>query len=209
VGAVDCLVRCLREGLERRAALGDTIEMTGSTGGRVVAVCRSIGHSFSKLPHDRIHLVAGLGVAHDAHAGQTVQHLSRVANDPAQANLRQVHLIHGELHDELARQGFLVAPGDMGENITTRGIRLLDLFRGTRLRLGREAIVEVTGLRNPCVQLDRFQTGLLKAVLDRDEEGKLVRKSGIMAIVIAGGDVEPGDPIGIELPVGHQPLAVV
>jgi MOSC domain-containing protein YiiM len=132
--------------------------------------------------------------------GETVKHRSRVAADPTAPNLRQVHLIHAELHDELSAAGFRVEPGDMGENVTTRGIDLLTLPRGTRLLLGRDAVVEITGLRNPCAQLDRFQNGLMQAVLGRDADGNLVRKAGIMGIVVAGGEVRPGDAIRAVLP---------
>lgn len=176
----------------------------------VVAVSRSESHTFSKYNHPKIRLVAGLGIEGDAHAGKTVKHRSRVARDPTQPNLRQVHLIHSELHDELREKGFLVSAGDMGENITTRGIDLLGLPTGTRLHLGDEAVVEVTGLRNPCAQLDDFQTGLMAAVLDRDEEGNLIRKAGIMSVVVTGGEVRPGDRIRVELPPKpHLPLAPV
>ncbi|HEX6747271.1 MAG TPA: MOSC domain-containing protein [Longimicrobium sp.] len=181
--------------------------MTSAT---VTAVSVSPAHTFSKPNADVIRLLAGLGVEGDAHLGVTVKHRSRVARDPTQPNLRQVHLVHAELHDELRDAGFTVRPGDMGENVTTRGVDLLALPTGTRLRLGDEAVVEVTGLRNPCVQLDRFQPGLMSAVLDRDEHGELVRKGGIMAVVIAGGRVRPGDAIRVELPPGpHRPLQPV
>lgn len=180
------------------------------TGGEVIAVCRDAGHAFSKPPQPEIRLLAGLGVEGDAHLGVTVQHLSRMKRDPTQPNLRQVHLIHGELHDELRAAGFDVNPGDMGENVTTRGLDLLGLPSGARLRLGTDAVVQVTGLRNPCAQLDRFQRGLTAAVLGRDENGGLVRKSGIMAIVLTGGLVRPGDPITVDLPdCPHRPLEVV
>lgn len=173
----------------------------------VEAVSRSATHSFSKPSEPSIELLAGLGVAGDTHSGVTVQHRSRVAADPTQPNLRQVHLIHGELHDELRAAGFRVAAGDMGENITTRGIDLLGLPRGTRLYIGAQAVVEVTGLRNPCGQLDQFQDGLLSAVLDRDAQGKLVRKAGIMGVVLAGGTIHPGDVIRAELPpLPHEAL---
>jgi MOSC domain-containing protein YiiM len=162
----------------------------------VDAVSRSATHTFSKPTCDRIRLVAGLGVEGDAHLGETVKHRSRVAQDPSQPNLRQVHLIH----DELRASGFAVEAGDMGENVTTRGVDLLGLPVGTRLRLGEWAEVEVTGLRNPCTQLDGFQPGLMRAVLDRDADGNLVRKAGIMAIVLTSGVVHPGDVIRIELP---------
>lgn len=176
----------------------------------VVAVSRSAGHTFSKTPQPSVRLVAGLGVEGDAHQGASVKHRSRVARDPSQPNLRQVHLIHAELHDELAGGGFRVGPGDLGENVTTRGVDLLALPAGTRLRLGAEAVVEVTGLRNPCAQLDRFQQGLTAAVLDRGPDGELVRKAGVMAIVVAGGEVRPGDAIGVVLPQGERrALAVV
>jgi MOSC domain-containing protein YiiM len=177
---------------------------------RVVAVSRSAGHTMGKPNEERITLLAGLGVEGDAHAGTTVKHRSRVAADPTRPNLRQVHLIHAELHDALASAGFTVTPGQMGENVTTRGLDLLALPTGTRLHLGAVAIVEVTGLRNPCTQLDGIQPGLMAATLDRDAQGGLVRKAGIMAVVLTAGDVRPGDVIRIELPPEpHQPLAPV
>ncbi len=149
-----------------------------------------------------ITLLAGLGVEGDAHMGVTVKHRSRVKQDPTQPNLRQVHLIHSELHDELRAAGFEVAPGQMGENITTFGLNLLDLPRHTQLLIGDEAIVEITGLRNPCVQLDGIQTGLMQAVLGRDEAGNLIRKAGVMGIVLKGGEIRVGDEIVIKLPEG-------
>lgn len=168
--------------------------------GVVVAVCVSPAHTFGKEPQPAVRLLAGLGVEGDAHLGTTVKHRSRVAADPTQPNLRQVHLIHAELHDELRADGFDVAPGQMGENVTTRGVDLLALPVGTLLRLGAEAVVEVTGLRNPCHQLDAFRPGLMAAVLDRDPAGKLIRKSGVMGVVRTGGEVKPGDAVTVELP---------
>jgi hypothetical protein len=166
----------------------------------VTAVSSCPKHSFSKTNRLVIRLLAGHGVADDAHAGEKVRHRSRVAKDPTQPNLRQVHLIHGELHDELRSAGFSVAPGDLGENITTRGIDLLSLPKGTRLHLGRTAVLELTGLRNPCRQLDQFSPGLMAAVRGRDEKGDLIFKCGIMGIVLRGGDVAVGDIIIVELP---------
>jgi MOSC domain-containing protein YiiM len=171
---------------------------------KIVAVHRSGSHSMTKATTASIRLLVGLGVEGDAHMGATVQHRSRVARDPSQPNLRQVHLIHSELHDELAGRGFSIAPGAMGENITTRGVDLLNLPVGTRLHLGADAVVEVTGLRNPCAQLDGVQPGLMAAVLDRDDDGRLVRKAGIMAIVVGDGAVRAGDAITIALPAGRQ-----
>jgi MOSC domain-containing protein YiiM len=157
-----------------------------------------------------VRLLTGLGIEGDAHLGVTVKHRSRVARDPSQPNLRQVHLIHAELHDELRTAGFDVVPGMMGENVTTRGLDLLGLPTGTKLRLGEAAVVEITGLRNPCAQLDGLQPGLMKANLDKDAAGNLIRKAGIMGIVLADGDVRPGDPIQVELPPEpHQPLEPV
>ena len=179
-------------------------------GGIVTAVSRSPRHTLIKPTEDSIRLVAGLGVEGDAHLGTTVKHRSRVARDPTQPNLRQVHLVHAELHDELREAGFTVAPGQMGENVTTSGVDLLGLATGTRLHLGSSAIVEVTGLRNPCAQLDKIQKGLMAATLGRDEHGNLVRKAGIMGVVLAEGEVRPGDPIRVEPPPPpHRPLAVV
>jgi MOSC domain len=175
--------------------------------GIVIAVSSSIKHTFSKSNQEKIFLQAGLGVEGDAHFGETVKHRSRVAVDPSQPNLRQVHLIHVELHDELQTGGFAIAPGQMGENITTRGIDLLSLPTGTRLYLGDTAVVELTGLRNPCTQLDKLQSGLMSAVLGRDTDGKLIRKAGVMGIVIESGEIRPGEFIRIELPPEpHQPL---
>jgi MOSC domain-containing protein YiiM len=169
--------------------------------GRVTAVSLSPTHSFSKANQPVIRLIEGLGVEGDAHQGPTVKHRSRVKADPTQPNLRQVHLIHAELLDELRDRGFDVAPGQLGENITTRGLDLLALPTGTRLHLG-SALIEITGLRNPCAQLDGFAPGLTAAVLDRDAEGNLIRKAGVMAIVLVDGEVRPGDPIRVELPSG-------
>ncbi len=179
-------------------------------GGVVASVSRDGEHRFGKLPVDGIVLLEGLGVEGDAHLGVTVQHRSRVAADPTQPNLRQVHLIHAELHDELRAKGFAVEAGRLGENVTTRGIDLLGLPRGAVLRIGPSAAVEITGLRNPCAQIDRFSPGLLKEVVGRDGVGAIVRRAGIMGVVRAGGRVRPGDPIVVDLPDGpHEPLAPV
>ena len=178
--------------------------------GVVTAVSRSATHTMIKPNEASIRLLTGLGVEGDGHLGARVKHRSRVARDAAQPNLRQVHLIHSELHDELQEVGFAVSAGQMGENVTTRGVDLLELPTGARLHLGDAAVVEVTGLRNPCGQLNGVQPGLMAATLGRDEQGNLVRKAGIMGIVLAGGEVRPGDPISVELPPQpHRPLAPV
>jgi MOSC domain-containing protein YiiM len=179
-------------------------------GATVTAVSRSRTHTMSKPNADSLLLVAGLGVDGDAHNGRTVKHRSRVRRDPSQPNLRQVHLIHAELHDELRAAGFDVSPGQIGENITTRGLDLLALPTGTRLHLGDRAVIEVTGLRNPCVQLDGIADGLMAATLDRDEQGNLVRKAGVMGVVLTCGRVRAGDSIRVELPdEPHDRLAPV
>jgi MOSC domain-containing protein YiiM len=168
--------------------------------GMVLAVSRDVAHRFSKPACDAIRLRAGLGVEGDAHCGTRVQHRSRVAKDPTQPNLRQVHLVHAELFDELRLAGFDIAAGQIGENVTTQGLDLLALPTGTHLLLGNDAVVELTGLRNPCVQLNRFRPGLMAAVLDRDTEENLIRKAGVMGIVLADGTVRPGDTIRVVLP---------
>lgn len=178
--------------------------------GNVLAVSARSGHHFSKTPALSIRLLTGLGVAGDAHMGETVKHRSRVRKDPTQPNLRQVHLIHAELFDELRGKGFVVKAADLGENVTTEGIDLLALPAGTRLHLGASAVVEITGLRNPCVQIDGFSKGLMAATLDKDADGNLVRKAGIMGIVMADGDVRPGDAIRVEMPeIPHHQLQPV
>lgn len=177
---------------------------------RVVAVNVSSTHTMSKPQRPEIRLLEGLGVEGDAHMGATVKHRSRVRKDPSQPNLRQVHLIHAELHDELKASGFAIAPGQMGENITTRGIDLLGLPARTLLHIGDEAVVEVTGLRNPCDQLNGVAAGLMSAVLGKDADGNVIRKSGVMGVVRKGGTVRPSDPIRVVFgPLPHVPLAPV
>lgn len=166
----------------------------------VQSLSKSESHTFSKANLDRIVLLKGLGVEGDAHMGEKVKHRSRVAKDPSQPNLRQVHLLHAELFDELAGKGFNIQAGEIGENITTQGIDLLSLPKGAILKIGASAKIEVTGLRNPCKQLDALQKGLMKAVLDQDEDGNLIRKAGIMGIVVEGGEVLVGSEIVVELP---------
>jgi MOSC domain-containing protein YiiM len=176
----------------------------------VIAVSCSGSHSMSKPAQGTIKLLAGLGVEGDAHLGKTDQHLYHMKKDPTRVNLRQVHLIHSELHEELRASGFELAPGEMGENVTTSGIDLLGLPTGTRLHLGDAAIIEVTGLRNPCHQLNKVRPGLMAATLDKDADGNLIRKAGVMAIVVEGGAVRAGDSIDIELPATpHQKLKPV
>lgn len=177
---------------------------------QVIAVARDDRHRFTKPTCGSIRLLAGLGVEGDAHAGETVQHRSRLAKTPGAANLRQVHLIHAELFGELAATGFAVSPGELGENVTTRGVDLLALPRGTRLRLGAEAVIEVTGLRNPCRQIDEaLGEGAMKATLERRPDGGLVRKSGVMGVVLKSGEVKPGDTIAIDWPAAREPLEPV
>ena len=178
--------------------------------GSIVAVSSRIGHHFSKTASLSIRLLKGLGVAGDAHMGETVKHRSRVRKDPTAPNLRQVHLMHAELFDELRLKGFVVQPADLGENVTTSGLDLLALPSGARLHLGASAVVEITGLRNPCIQIDDFQKGLMAATLGRDAYGNLIRKAGVMSIVLSDGDVRPGDEIRLELPPApHRPLQPV
>lgn len=166
----------------------------------VKGVSKSSTHSFSKHSESSIQLIKGLGVEGDAHQGKKVKHRSRVAKDPNQPNLRQVHLIHSELHQELSTKGFTIKSGEMGENITTEGIDLLALPQDTILTIGESSKVQIKGLRNPCHQLNGLADGLMKAVLDHDDQGNIIRKAGIMGIVLEGGEVKVGDSISIELP---------
>lgn len=184
--------------------------MSQSLNGRVLGVNASRSHVFSKARNLEITIVAGLGVEGDAHSGATVKHRSRVARDKTAPNLRQVHLLQSELFVELAAKGFRVTPGDIGENITTAGIDLLALPEGTELAIGDAAVVRLTGLRNPCSQIDKFSKGLMHAVLDRAPDGTLVRKAGVMSIALAGGAVRPGDAIVATLPQApHRALQPV
>ena len=177
---------------------------------RVVSLAMSGDHAFSKQPVERVRVIQGIGVEGDAHAGEKVQHLSRVRANPDQPNLRQVHLIHAELFEELREKGFAVGPADLGENIATEGIALLELPRGAVLRIGPSVALEVTGLRNPCAQIEAFQKGLLAAVLDRGPDGQLIRKAGVMSVVLSGGEIAVGDDIEVRLPPEpHLPLAPV
>lgn len=176
----------------------------------VRAVASARRHAFSKETRLAIELIAGEGFVGDAHRGVTVKHRSRARFNPTLPNLRQVHLLHEELFVELVAQGFDIRPGELGENVTTTGVDLLSLPTGTRLRLGPQALVELTGLRNPCIQIERFRAGLLDAVLLRDAQGGVIRKTGVMAIVLEGGTITPGDAITVELPpLPHRPLEKV
>ncbi len=195
------MVRCVR--VEGEESMADSRM-------KVISVSKSREHNFSKEAQSEIELVRGMGVDGDSHSGRTVQHRSRVAVDPDQPNLRQVHLIHEELFIELKEDGFDIRPGEIGENITTRGIDLLSLPVGTILKLGEKARVEITGLRNPCTQLDVFRKGLMSAVLEKKPDGSVIRKSGVMGIVLEGGKVRPGDLIQIVYPPEpYEPLGAV
>lgn len=167
---------------------------------KVIAVSRSEKHIFSKENTESINLIYDFGVEGDAHAGKTVKHTYLAKKDPARKNIRQIHLIQTELLSELRSKGFSVCPGQLGENITTQGIDLLNLPTGSKLHIGKEAVVELTALRNPCIQIENFQKGMLKEVVGRDPQGKLIRKAGVMGIVTIGGYVKPNDIINIELP---------
>ena len=176
----------------------------------IISLSRDSAHNFSKPPVEHLTLLAGLGIEGDAHAGRTVQHRYDKWKNPAAPNLRQVHLMHAELFDELAEKGFSVGPGQLGENITTRGLDLLGLSRGTRLRLGGEALIEITGLRSPCIQINAFAEGLMAATLDKAPDGSLIRKSGVMAVVVTSGDVRVGDAITLaSVPMEFEALGVV
>jgi len=176
----------------------------------VFAVSSSAEHTFSKPNRASITLIAGLGVAGDAHAGPKVKHRYLVKVDATQPNLRQVHLIQDDLFQALADHGHTVRPGELGENITTSGIDLLALPTGTVLRIGSEAAVELTGLRNPCAQIDEFQDGLMRRLRYRDGAGNTARIAGVMSVVLSGGAVSPGDPIEINIPSGpHLPLEYI
>jgi MOSC domain-containing protein YiiM len=176
----------------------------------VIAVSSSPQHTFSKPNRKSITLIKGIGVEGDAHAGKNVKHRFLAKKDPTRPNIRQVHLIHAELFDELKEKEFIVNPGELGENITTQGVPLLDLPKGTRLQIGTKVMIEITALRNPCVQIDEFQPGLLKEVLLRDKEGHIIRKTGVMGIVLAGGEIRPNDAIKVFLPPEpHYPLEYV
>ena len=174
-----------------------------------IALHKSPDHHFTKVTLDKIHLVAGIGVDGDAHAGEKVQHLSRVARDPGMPNLRQVHLIEVELLKELGEKGFSVLPGELGKNITTMGIALTEMSAGTRLRIVDQTEIEITGLRNPCVQIDHFLQGLLAQVVCKKDDGTIIRKAGIMAIVITGGVINTFDEIRVDLPSEFNALTVV
>ncbi len=177
---------------------------------KVLAVSSSKTHTFSKKNQESINLIEGIGVEGDAHAGKTIKHLFLVKKDPAKLNIRQVHLIQAELFGELSKRGFTVEPGQLGENITTQGIDLLSLPKGTILNIGESVIIELTALRNPCIQIDNFLKGLLQEVVSKDEHGKIVRKVGVMGIVSAGGMVKPYDIVKILLPAKpHKALEYI
>lgn len=176
----------------------------------VIAVASDSGHNFSKPLRPVINLIAGFGVEGDAHAGKTVQHLWDKKKTPYAPNLRQVHLVHEEIFAQLAEDGFTVTPGDIGENIVTRGIDLLNLPLATQLEFQSGAVVELTGLRDPCSKLNKVQDGLIHKFVYKSEEGKRAVKSGVMSIVLTGGEIRPHDSITVKLPEGpHEPLPIL
>ena len=176
----------------------------------VIAVASDSGHNFSKPTQAAITLIAGIGVEGDAHAGKTVQHLSDKKKNPEAPNLRQVHLMHAELFDELAEQGITVLPGQMGENVVTRGIDVLNLPQGAEFHFPSGAIIQITGLRSPCKKLNTIHPDLLKAVVEKRADGSVNKKTGVMSIVLIGGDILEGDDIKVVLPEGpHKPLECV
>jgi len=175
--------------------------------GKVHSLSSSAQHSFSKHTTHQVEVIKGIGIKGDAHAGVKVKHRSRVAKDPNQPNLRQIHLIHLELLKELVAKGYTVNPGDLGENITTEGISILNLPKDTILKIGENVAIQITGLRNPCHQIDKFQKGLLKEVVGKNDAGDIIRMAGIMAIVLEGGMIKVNDEILVELPaLPHQKL---
>lgn len=178
---------------------------------RVVAVSLSAKHGFSKVPQAAIRLIAGEGVEGDVHRGERTQHLYRMRQDPTQPNLCQVHLLSSEKLEELRAKEFAVRPGDLGENILTEGLDLLNLPLATLLRVGEDALLQVTGLRTPCLKIDKYQRGLQQHMWgERDELGRRTRRAGIMTIVLHGGLVRSSYPIAIEVPPEpHLPLPPV
>ncbi len=175
-----------------------------------MSVSLSEDHNFSKKTCSRITLLKGLGVEGDAHCGAKVQHRSRVAKNPDQPNLRQIHLLQSEILDELKGLGFSVQPGEMGENITTAGIDLISLPTNARIKIGNSAVIEIKGLRNPCSQINDFKKGLMNQFLAKDQTGNAVYKAGVMGIVLEGGEIARGDKISVSMPDGpHIKLQLV
>ena len=170
--------------------------------GKVLALSKSAAHTLIKEGQNSLTLLTGLGIEGDAHLGVSVKHRSRVRKDPSAPNLRQVHLIHSELHHELRKKGFKISSGEMGENITTKGIDLLALPENSRLKMGG-TVIRITGLRNPCHQLETLQDGLMNAVLDKGKNGELIRKAGVMGVVLKGGNINVGDEIEVVYPDGE------
>jgi MOSC domain-containing protein YiiM len=177
---------------------------------QVTSVSLNPLHTFSKRPVPEIRILAHHGVEGDAHAGEKVQHLYRVRKNPNAPNLCQVHLIAEEFLEELRTQNFPIEPGQLGENIIVRSLDLCSLSVGATLRLGSDALIEITGLRDPCNQLNTLRPGLMKACLARSLDGTLIRKAGVMAIALVSGSVRPGDPIHLTLPPHpHRPMGPV
>ena len=139
----------------------------------------------------------------DAHAGPFVRHRHLARRHPKMPNLRQVHLIPSELFQALRADGYELRPGDLGENILTAGLDLEALPLGTILKLGAEAAIELTGLRTPCVLIDRFKPGLKRRMLV-EEYGRPRFRCGVMAVVRSSGRISTGDAIAVRLP--SEPL---
>jgi len=167
--------------------------------GRVVGLARDGRNGFSKSAMDTICLIQGQGVEGDAHSGPFVRHRYLARRQPRLPNLRQVHLIPSELFEALRNAGYDLHPGDLGDNIATAGLDLETLPMGALLDLGSEACIELTGLRTPCVLIDRFRTGLKRQMVCSEPVAPRFR-CGVMSIVRTGGRLAVGDPIRVRLP---------
>jgi len=174
----------------------------------VLSVSMSSSHGFSKRPTDYIYLLSGCGVQGDVHCSGAA----------SSNNKRQVHLIASELLTELARKdskgrAYIISPGALGENITTKGIDLVGLNEGTRLHFGDgddHAIVRITGLRNPKKRLDEWPKGLLDRCAMKNKKGEITgRKIGVMGIVEEDGFVQPGHMVYVEKPKTAKALGNV
>jgi len=164
--------------------------------GHVISVCKNSEPGLPKLRTDQIFLIADFGVKGDYHAGKFIRHRWLAKKDPTRLNNRQVLLIDDSILADIGKEGISPKPGELGENITLEGIKLMRQPIGTKFQIG-DAVVELTEIRRPCYQLNAIHPNLQNTVMP-DKEDESTWNAGMLATVIKGGTVQSGFPVSFK-----------